>query len=95
MMASANETRAHAPKAPSSERVSIQEAAARLPELLERVRQGHEIIIAEDDRPMARLTALAAAQPPRSFGGYEGKIHVTEDFDDELPEAFWLGEAPR
>ena len=61
-MASANETGAHAPKAPSSERVSIQEAAARLPELLERVRQGHEIIIAQDDRPMARLTAIAAAE---------------------------------
>lgn len=94
-MASADEPRADAPEARSPERVSIQEAAARLPELLERVRQGHEVIIAQDDRPMARLTAIAAARPPRSFGGYEGKIHVAEDFDEELPDAFWLEEAPR
>lgn len=91
-MASANETQARTAATPPAERVSIQEAAARLPELLERVRQGHEIVIAQDDRPMAKLTAIVADMPPRSFGGYEGRIHIADDFDDELPESFWLGE---
>jgi len=28
----------------------------------------------------------------REFGGLEGKIHLTDDFDDELPDSFWLGQ---
>ena len=27
----------------------------------------------------------------REFGGLEGKIHIADDFDDELPDSFWLG----
>jgi hypothetical protein len=27
----------------------------------------------------------------REFGGLEGKIHISDDFDDELPDSFWLG----
>ncbi len=25
----------------------------------------------------------------RKFGGLEGKIHMADDFDDELPDDFW------
>ena len=27
----------------------------------------------------------------REFGGLEGKIHIADDFDDELSDSFWLG----
>jgi len=27
----------------------------------------------------------------REFGGLEGKIHIADDFDEELADSFWLG----
>lgn len=75
----------------TSETVSVQEVIARLPELLERIRRGAEILIAQDDVPIARLAPVHAASEPRTFGGYEGKIHMSEDFDAPLPDDFWSG----
>jgi|GEM_PF-360042 len=28
----------------------------------------------------------------RQFGQFRGKIHMSDDFDDALPDSFWLGE---
>ena len=30
--------------------------------------------------------------PKRRIGMFEGRIFMSEDFDDELPDSFWLGE---
>jgi antitoxin (DNA-binding transcriptional repressor) of toxin-antitoxin stability system len=73
----------------TSETVSVQEAVARLPELLERIRRGAEILIAQDDVPIARLAPVHAASEPRTFGGFEGQIRVREDFDAPLPDELW------
>jgi hypothetical protein len=27
------------------------------------------------------------------FGQYQGRIRMSEDFDEPLPDAFWLGES--
>jgi len=27
----------------------------------------------------------------RQFGQFKGKIHMADDFDDELPDSFWSG----
>jgi Protein of unknown function (DUF2281) len=29
----------------------------------------------------------------RVFGQYQGKISMSEDFDEPLPDSFWLGES--
>jgi Protein of unknown function (DUF2281) len=36
-----------------------------------------------------------SAQPKqqRVFGQYQGRISMSEDFDEPLPDAFWLGES--
>lgn len=39
-----------------------------------------------------RLVIEKPANRKRMFGMYEGKVHVSDDFDDELPDAFWLGD---
>ncbi len=30
--------------------------------------------------------------PKRRLGMCEGRVFMSEDFDDELPDSFWLGE---
>ena len=71
-------------------KVTVQEATARLSELLRQVREGREVIIVADDRPMAKLIPVRVNQEPRLFGGYEGRVRISQDFDAELSEEFWL-----
>lgn len=40
----------------------------------------------------ATLQQSIAPKPQRVFGQYAGKIATSEDFDELLPDAFWLGE---
>lgn len=75
-----------------SKTVSVQEAARRLGELLTRVRQGEDVVIAQDDEPIARLVTIPRRpRQPRQLGGYEGRMRIADDFDAPLPDDFWLG----
>lgn len=81
------------------ERVTIQEAEARLAELAERVEQGETIVVTRDGKPVLDLV------PHKRKGGidWEGlarfkrergidKIvtYIAPDFDDPLPEDFLI-----
>jgi prevent-host-death family protein len=63
--------------------VNVQEAKTHLSRLLERVRQGEEIILAKAGRPIAKLVPLEEHQERRP-GIAEGR--VTEAFFEPLPE---------
>ena len=69
--------------------VEIQDIQASLDELLLLVREGVEIILTEDGTPLARLTPVEAGQriPDLHPGGW-----MSDDFDEPLPDEFWLGE---
>ena len=41
-----------------SKKVSVQEAARQLPELLAMVRRGEEVVIAQEDEPVTRLISI-------------------------------------
>lgn len=63
--------------------IDVQEADARLSDLLARVERGEEVIIARSGSPVARLV-LVGAPPPRRFGGMT--LTVPNDFDAPLDE---------
>lgn len=65
---------------------------AQLPELLALTRAGNDVLLTEGDVPVARLTAVAPVSKKRVLGLHPGAITTTEDFDDPLPDEFWLGE---
>lgn len=68
--------------------VSIEEAVAQLPQLIEKANHGVEVILTENSHPVARLVALAGQRAPRKPGSASGLIlHITEDFDT-IPEGF-------
>lgn len=72
--------------------VNIHDAKTRLSELLVRVAQGEEIVIAKANKPVARLVAFDQQRGPRTFGSYRQKIWLSADFDAPLGEDFWAGE---
>ncbi|MFT4187203.1 MAG: type II toxin-antitoxin system prevent-host-death family antitoxin [Aeromicrobium sp.] len=63
--------------------VNIHEAKTRLSELLARVEQGEEVLIARAGRPIARLNSLDEPTP-RVFGFMD--LAVTDAFFEPLPE---------
>ena len=73
--------------------VSIREAQSQLQGLLALTRNGDEVIIEENGEPLARLVPIEKFElKQRILGLREGQVWTSDDFDDELPDSFWLGE---
>jgi antitoxin (DNA-binding transcriptional repressor) of toxin-antitoxin stability system len=73
------------------ETVSIEEAQARLLDLIHRLTPGDELVITENDLPVARLVAsvppLPGAEPPRRLGSLRGTVqYMAPDFDAPLDD---------
>lgn len=66
--------------------VNVHEAKTNLSRLLHQVSEGQEIIIARSGKPVARLVAYTDKPAKRVPGGAKGKIVISPDFNDALPE---------
>jgi antitoxin (DNA-binding transcriptional repressor) of toxin-antitoxin stability system len=64
---------------------NVQEARENLHRLLEKVASGAEVIIAEEGRPLARISRIDSSVGVR-FGVLKGRVKVSEDFDAPLPD---------
>lgn len=76
-----------------TEIVDVHEAQTNFAQLLSRVLEGVEIILARDSTPLARLAPIALPTTPRVAGLHEGTIWTSDDFDEPLPEEFWVESA--
>lgn len=68
---------------------------AQISQLVELAKAGQEVILAQDDKPLLRVTAVEAEKPvtkQRIGGLHRGMIQMSDDFDEPLPDSFWLGE---
>lgn len=67
--------------------VTLEEAQANLAGLIAELKPGEEILITEEDRPVARLVAEAPnARKPRQPGSAIGKLTIVEDDDAHLDD---------
>lgn len=64
---------------------NLYEAKTALSKLVDRAAAGEEIVIAKAGTPMAKLVPFPGRTGKRKPGGWEGRLFVGEDFDDELP----------
>jgi prevent-host-death family protein len=65
--------------------VNVHEAKTHLSKLLERVAEGQEVVIAKAGKPVAKLVPYREPGGPRTPGGWEGRVYIAPDFDEELP----------
>jgi antitoxin (DNA-binding transcriptional repressor) of toxin-antitoxin stability system len=63
-----------------------------LPSLLAEIADDTEILLVDQDKPVARLVPIAGQPKQRIAGLHPGSMRMSEDFDDPLPDSFWLGE---
>jgi prevent-host-death family protein len=67
--------------------ITIQEARANLDEVIHRLSPGEEVVITENDQPVAKLVATPPL--PRKIpklGSQRGSVLSMEHFDDPLDE---------
>lgn len=67
--------------------IDVKEAQARLQELVSQIASGVEWILTDGLTPVARLVPVS----PRVAGLHTGAIWTSPDFDEPLPETFWMG----
>ncbi len=74
--------------------IDISQAQSLLPQLLDAVLKGEEIIITREDQPVARIAPMtmspAAETAPDNgdwvFGSAKGLIRMSDDFDEPLED---------
>lgn len=67
--------------------VTLEEAHAKLPELVAHLAGGEELIITQDDKPVARLIReVPPVRKPRKAGNCVGMIKIVSDDDEHLKD---------
>lgn len=69
--------------------IELEKAQDRLPELIDEVLDGKEVVITHRALPVAKLVDVqrpAHTQQPRQPGSAKGLIEIGEDFDEPLEE---------
>ena len=67
--------------------VTIEEAQARLPELIEHLAADEELVITKNDMPIARLwTEDKPQRQPRRAGSAKGMLTILSDDDEHLKD---------
>lgn len=65
---------------------SVEEAQARLPQLIEQLTAGEPVIITRDQQPIARLTRLSPDRPQPVPGRCKGMLTILAEDDDHLKD---------
>lgn len=78
----------------STKRVTLAEANGHLAELIEAAKRGDEVVIEDDEQTQVKLVTLPRTRKPRVLGLHEGLVEMGENFNDPLPDSFWLGGQP-
>jgi prevent-host-death family protein len=70
--------------------ITLKEAETQFSRLIRAASQGEEVVITEDDKPIARLVPVApsaqAARPRPRFGSGKGVFQMAPDFDAPLED---------
>ncbi len=67
--------------------ITLEDAQARLPELIEQLNPGDEIVITRNAKPVARLVGEQKPKQPRKLGTLKGTVlYMAPDFDAPLED---------
>ncbi len=64
--------------------ITLADAQAHLPELLDKVADGQEFIITRDNAPLAQLAPIRKAKPQPRFGSCKGMLTIVSEDEEHL-----------
>lgn len=68
------------------ENITLEEAQASLPDLIERLQPGAEIVITRNNQPVAELHPPHRALPQPRFGSCRGALTILAEDDEHLQD---------
>jgi antitoxin (DNA-binding transcriptional repressor) of toxin-antitoxin stability system len=68
------------------ENITLEEAQSNLPELINRLKPGEEIVITRDNQPVAALHLPDGATPQPRFGSCRGALTILAEDDEHLQD---------
>jgi prevent-host-death family protein len=66
--------------------VTIEEAQAQLPQLIETLTTDEQVIITRNDRPVAQLVPIPSPKPQPVFGSGKGALTIIAEDDEHLED---------
>ena len=66
--------------------LTIEEAQAKLPELIAKLRPGEEVVITQNDHPVAELHLRAKKEPRPQFGSCKGMLTIVAEGEEHLED---------
>jgi antitoxin (DNA-binding transcriptional repressor) of toxin-antitoxin stability system len=73
--------------------VDIQNTQINWQAVLSEMRAGSKVVLVDGETPVAQLTPVEESEAGTRIPDLSrGAIWTSEDFDDPLPDEFWLGE---
>jgi antitoxin (DNA-binding transcriptional repressor) of toxin-antitoxin stability system len=67
--------------------VTVEEAQAKLPEIIDKLAPGEEVIITRNDQPIAKLVGQPRpVRKPRQPGSAKGKLIILAEDDEHLED---------
>ena len=71
--------------------IDVHEAQTQLLQLLALALKGGDVVIAKDNIPLVRLVPVKPQRKRRIANLHKGAMRMHDDFNDPLPDEFWLG----
>ena len=71
--------------------ISLQDAKDNLAELINIVEEGEDVFIIGDNEAKIKLVSFTKKSKKRIFGQHRNQAFMSEDFNNPLPDNFWLG----
>ncbi len=73
--------------------VTVEEAQAQLSRLISQIGSGEDVVITQDDKPIAKLVSVNGSEakkdkprPRRQAGTAKGMVWISPDFDEPLED---------
>jgi prevent-host-death family protein len=66
--------------------VTLADAQTRLKELIDHLAPGQEVVITQDDRPVAKLVSTRPPRQPRQPGNCRGMLTLVSDDEEHLKD---------
>jgi prevent-host-death family protein len=66
--------------------VNTHEAKSRLSELIREAEQGHDVIVARNGQPVAKIIAWPPAHPERRPAAWDGQVRIDHDIVGPDPD---------
>jgi antitoxin (DNA-binding transcriptional repressor) of toxin-antitoxin stability system len=66
--------------------LSIDQVQAQLPQLIDQLQPGEEVVITRGDKTVARLVSFEAPQPTPVFGACKGMLEIRAEDEEHLKD---------